>query len=489
MKTKTIFKTLALAMMMPAMMLNTACSSDDDSIINNENINKQNTAKKGYALPVTVNVTRQGDAATRASFDGSKLNFSAGDKLFVNGRDNDGAGKFAGELTWQSGGTFSGTIYTENPYSGTADKLFSAAPSIYATLLPYGYESTGFLYVLDNNTTDIIYDDVPTVHETYAFVASETAKATGVEQLSWERANAYNSGFALAPLCAVLNFTISGLAAGTQNVTLRMNKDKDYLVTGSVTPNALGVATFAVGVKGGSTIRNTENNLTVGSSNFNLPSSTTFAAGKIYNIARSALITSPAVGQVIGDNGKNYANAAAAEADGATAVAMIAYVGKDAETSPSNTAFKNGLALALEDVSGTKAWCSQTSFTCLGTQYDNSTKFNVNDLAGIDNTDALVNHTGHTHAAASAARGYNSGTHPAGTSAWFLPSAGQWDKMATAAGSYANLKANAGLQELASYWSSTEYDASRAWFFDYSVVDWLIDNKDNEYLVRACLAF
>ena len=34
MKTKTIFKTLALAMMMPAMLLTTACSSDDDSIIN-----------------------------------------------------------------------------------------------------------------------------------------------------------------------------------------------------------------------------------------------------------------------------------------------------------------------------------------------------------------------------------------------------------------------------------------------------------------------
>ena len=44
MKTKNIFKALALAMLMPAMVLTTACSNDDD-LVNNEN-----TATKGYAL-------------------------------------------------------------------------------------------------------------------------------------------------------------------------------------------------------------------------------------------------------------------------------------------------------------------------------------------------------------------------------------------------------------------------------------------------------
>ena len=67
MKTKTIFKTLALAMMMPAMLLTTACSSDDDAIVNNPENNNQ----KGYAIPVTVNVTRQGDATTRAEYNES----------------------------------------------------------------------------------------------------------------------------------------------------------------------------------------------------------------------------------------------------------------------------------------------------------------------------------------------------------------------------------------------------------------------------------
>ena len=286
MNTKNIFKTVALAMLMPAMLLTSACSSEDD-LVNNTAENTEAVANKGYALPVTVSATRQGDG-TRATYNEStnKLEFSTGDKLFVYGSAT-AAGSFAGELDYvPATGKFSGTIYTRNPYSGTADALFSGAILIYATLLPNGYESTDFLYILDNNTTEI-YDDSATAHETFAFVASETAKANGVEQLSWEQASDYSNGFALAPGNAILNFTISGLEAGAQKVTLLMNKDGDYLVTGSVTPNALGVATFAIGVRGGSTIRDRENNLTVGTHNFTLPSSTTFTAGKIYNITRS----------------------------------------------------------------------------------------------------------------------------------------------------------------------------------------------------------
>lgn len=196
-----------------------------------------------------------------------------------------------------------------------------------------------------------------------------------------------------------------------------------------------------------------------------------------------ANVTASDLGKVIGADGKIYADATAASAASTTAVAMIAYVGNDAETSPTNTAFKNGLALALSDVSSTKSWCSQKSATCLGTQYDNSTKFN--DLAGIANTDALVNHTGHTHAAASAARDYNSGTHPTGTSVWFLPSAGQWNKMI---GSTGLGLSNLGLQKSAYYWSSSERNANDAWLFT-SLGDWGSGHKDNVIQVRACLAF
>ena len=292
MNTKNFFKTLACAMLMPALLLTTSCSKGDDAVTNPEKpANTEAAINKGYALPVTVNVTRQ-DNGTRASYNEStkKLEFSTGDKLFVKGNDNSegGAGQFAGELTWQSGGTFSGTIYTQKEYSGTADALFTAATSISAILLPNGYESYNFLSIRDKGTSEK-YDDEADVRQYNAFVASETAKAKGVEQFSFEKASNYSSGFALTPRFAILNFTISGLEAGAQDVTLwvKITDVPDTYVKGSVTPNASGVATFAIGVPAGSNISNAvENNLTVGTHNFTLPSSTTFAAGKIYNITR-----------------------------------------------------------------------------------------------------------------------------------------------------------------------------------------------------------
>ena len=281
MNTKNIFKTVALAMMMPAMLLTTACSNQDD-IANTSNI-----TNKGYALPVTVSATRGGDA-TRATFDGSKLNFSDGDKLFVEGKYATGSKSFAGALDYVSEGTFSGTIYTQDNTYSTYNALLAAASSVKATLLPAGYGSTGFISINDNSTPEL-YDDKISASSNNAFVASETAKATGVEQLSLEQASTYSSSFALTPRYAILNFTISGLEAGAKEVSLRIHRGMfDIPITGSVTPNASGVATFAIGVQGGSNIKDMDNNLTVGTHNFTLPSSTTFAAGKIYNIARSA---------------------------------------------------------------------------------------------------------------------------------------------------------------------------------------------------------
>lgn len=211
-------------------------------------------------------------------------------------------------------------------------------------------------------------------------------------------------------------------------------------------------------------------------------------ASKLYTNITVGSMVELAVGKVFCIDGSVYADDFAAINAGYIPVAKIAYLGNDAETSPTNTAFKNGLALALEDVFGPMEWCSQTEATCLGTGHQFDSEAGAKgDMAGIDNTDALVNHTGHTHDAASAARGYNSGTHPTGTSAWFLPSAGQWDKMATAAGSYANLKNNAGLQDY--YWSSSERNANYAWYYYFFSGYWDNYDKNDYFYVRACLAF
>ncbi len=337
MNTKNILKTLALAML-----LIPACNK-------NEIANDENADKKGFALPVTVNVTREGDDATKATYDDGtkKLSFSAGDKLFVSGSAT-GAGSFAGALDYvPATGKFSGTIYTQKGYDGTADALFSAASSVSAILLPNGYESYNFLYI-NNNNIDVLYDDVVRATISKAFVASETAKKTGVEQLSWEQAYTYSSGFALAPANAVLNFTISGLEAGEKAVTLitkYSGMDFDQTMSGSVTPNASGVATFAIGVPNNLVIKNVANNLTVGSTNFTLPGNTPLAAGKIYNITRSVppavghALSASAVGEIVGTDGKAYAASGKNNLPtGVKAEAVVTY-----------KSGSNGFALAIVD--------------------------------------------------------------------------------------------------------------------------------------------
>ena len=340
MKTKTIFKTLALAMMMPAMLLTTACSSsDDDAIINNENINNENTAKKGFTIPVTVNVTRQGDATTRATYNGTtnQLSFSSGDQLFVWGSNT--AGSFAGKLKWQSGGTFSGTITTEKVYTGTADELFSESDNC-AVLLPDGYKTYGFLSAGDGYNSDIEYD------YTKAFADS---KAAAVEQFSCESTTTYDEGFALKPHNAILNFTITGLTASTGvNVVFT----KGYLnIDKTVTTNESGTATFAIGVEDYSDLKDCT--LTVGGTAITLGSHE-LVAGHIYNITRSTggaavighALSASVVGDVVGTDGLAYA---VGDKDnlptGVTAAAVVAY--KDGD---------NGLAIALTDEASAMKW-------------------------------------------------------------------------------------------------------------------------------------
>ena len=214
---------------------------------------------------------------------------------------------------------------------------------------------------------------------------------------------------------------------------------------------------------------------------FKTATSKTLTAGTLYTNITVSMVEL-AVGSVFCSDGSVYASKDAATSASKTPVALICYLGNDAET---NAAFKHGLALALTDASTSAVWCSQKSVTCLGKRYDNWPDAKC-DMAGIANTDALIAHGTHTHDAAKAARNYNSGTHPIGTSAWFLPSAGQWDKMITAAGGFVNLKTNAGLQKNC-YYSSTETNAMRAWYLNMG--SWSDNVKTVYNYVRSALAF
>jgi hypothetical protein len=268
------------------MLLTTACSSEDDLV--NNTANTENTINKGYALPVTVNVTR-GDGATRASYNEStgKLAFSAGDKLFVWGSAS-GAGKFAGTLDYVSAsGKFSGTITTQNSYEGDFETLFTAATeahTIEADLLPAGYEDYEFLGIVNSG-----YEAQLGIAFTKAFATStavKTAKALAVEQFSCEDSYAYDNGFALSPDFAILNFTITGLSASTDDVNVTFTGTAQN-ITNSVTTDADGKATFAIGINPYYDL--TDYSLTVGGNAITITStSKTPVAGKIYNISRSA---------------------------------------------------------------------------------------------------------------------------------------------------------------------------------------------------------
>ena len=287
MKTNNILKALAFALL-----ITTACNKSEIA-------NDENTEKKGFALPVTVNVTRQGDAATRAAYndngDGTgSLAFSAGDKLLVRGDDNSasGAGRFAGMLDYDTEkGNFSGTIYTQNEYSGTADELFTAATAnwVGAALFPNGYETYAFLSLSGSG-----YGTSYSMSYNNAIAAT---KAAAVEQFSLESTKTYSSGFALSPENAIFNFTITGLTDGGKAVTL---KDGDRtMFIGSVTPTS-GTAAFALGAM----IKNYMDfpvnlknvTLTIDGTDIDITdANNNLVAGKIYNINRSASAPLPAV--------------------------------------------------------------------------------------------------------------------------------------------------------------------------------------------------
>ena len=444
MKTKNIFKTLAFAMLMPTMLLTTACSSEDD-VVNSNLANLETVANKGYALPVTVNVTREGDkGSNRASYNEStgKLSFGTGDKLFVNGADysEGGAGKFAGTLTWQSGGTFSGTILTQNEYSGTADALFKA-PSTLATLIPADYGDYSYLSFTDEGT----YKASVETNYTKTFASS---KATAVEQYSNE-VGGYTSGtgFTLNPANAILNFTITGLAANTGVDVALSEKGVDFTISGGVPTDDSGTATFAIGVKDETDLN--ELTLKVGGNPVTLVSSSKeLEAGKIYNINRSVF----AMGKLICTDGHIHSYGVN---DGCTKarVAVIVYLGSDTY----DATYKNGLAIALADEGSVAMNWSTAKSTCEGKTAITGAK-------------------------------------------WCLPSQDQWKQMFKANGGdearcfdLNKTITNAGGTELSGYyWSSTE-ETPNAKAYHVSLgggnANWSSNEENNGSQVRACLAF
>lgn len=491
MSKKTIFKTLAMAMLMPAMLLTTACSSDD-AIIDDNNIEP---AKKGYTLPVTINVTRQDGDATRATYtdngDGTgSLGFSAGDKLLVWNYNGGTAGEYAGVLDWVSGGTFSGTIYTQNEYTGTVDALLAAGDKATAKLIPAGYDAYGYITIIAAN-----YQTCDEMDITKAFVAStteKTAKVLAVEQFSHETAG-YSGGFALTPNNAILNFTITGLTPSTE-VTAALTDDSfstSKVISGNVTTDAEGKATFAMGISGATETKDLT--LTVGGNAIALPSDKVLVAGKIYNITRSATATTLSELKTAIDAGKNCSSYIGWEVNSAGAIAAsgisgtkIGYVAlvstSDVDAGVSGSRI---LVLANADAGTSILWGS----------YGASRNLTADDLNGYSNTNTLQGYGSEAHPAAYAAWNYSAAIPSGGATPahWFMPTKKQWENMRDVHGG-SNLNnrnaMNSAFGISGNYWSSTEYNNVRAYRFSTNGgLQYYVKNGTSATNVRAVFAY
>ena len=251
-------------------------------------------------------------------------------------------------------------------------------------------------------------------------------------------------------VATVTDGVVTAVAAGTATITVTTT-DGAKTATCAVTVAAPAASTYTVTLKEGTedatswTIAPAEATTTGVAQGTEVTASykgtkkvKSVKAKKKAAAAPALNLTSPAVGQVIGDDGKNYDYASLP--GGVTAVAKICYVSGS-----------NGLALALADE----------------VQMDWST--------------AISTCAAHTPA-------FTGGT-------WKLASLDEWNNMISAVGSHTELRdgfssvGGTNMQQDC-YWSSTE-DSDYAWFYYFCNGQgyWNNDEKDYGYYVRACLAF
>ena len=520
-----LIKTTGWLVMAAAIIFGTAaCSSSDDSIAEQQPVNP--TAPKTYTM--TVQASKDGDATTRGlelSADGKTLHatWTDGEKVDV-----------------YEGITRLGTLVVTNSngatctLSGTLDKAPSAS-GITLTL-----EFNGIVQINQYGTLDYIATHCDHAIAT-TVVTVNGATITGTDAI-FENQQAIvkfkitdKGGNALNASNLVLDIDLNDAMKTELSSHLTETQLSGLQYTYQINPSnatyetngGTGILFLAISYppKDLTSINNYLANhnisITIGPDDFKLVLTVTvgddtytltksgfpFTNGKYYEIAAKmsplypialSAATSIYTGSVVTSDGYVYATKDDATNAGKTAVAKIAYVGAAGSADASSDTYK-GLALALNNAcSGGAAWCSQYVEACMTTQYAN-TNDAKGDMAGIANTDALVAHLEHYHPAAVAAKGYkyaesaDAGAHPEGTSGWFLPSVGQWDKMATAVGGYDILRSTYLSNMTYQIWSSTQCNAASAWRYVFNNSPmWDTDAKTdngNDLSVRACFAF
>ena len=259
--------------------------------------------------------------------------------------------------------------------------------------------------------------------------------------------------------------------------------------------------------------------------------STATSAGNYYQ----STVKMATLGDLMGDDGKFYANATAITAP-TKAIGVIAYLGSDATTEAIANGGGHGLVLCLKNAASGRdsQWSTEKSTLEFGDDAkvtDATGLKRTTNVSGYTNTKTLAEKTDAAtkYKAAYAAKNYTDLTAPTGTTGWFLPSAQQWVKMIEGLGgltdgapSWASWFDNshtgataweAALSKAGSgnydsmtsanhlwYWSSSEYSALGAVYLDVDATNtgdyygfyWDIGSKDytvGGYRVRPVLAF
>jgi hypothetical protein len=214
---------------------------------------------------------------------------------------------------------------------------------------------------------------------------------------------------------------------------------------------------------------------------------------------------------ILAKNGKFYKSEAGCTADGTTPVALVVYVGDDAEKND-NVAY-SGLAMSYTYIDPLK-WddSDQREEVCIE---NTERQWNIwkNQNNAIERTKKLAE-DGHEHPAAKAAwefkvNDFDPASH--GFSPWFLPTAGQALKAIEGLGGdvefdmlgpacwVSTLPANwksAGIEDfdiIIDFWTSTEYDKQNAVVYDMHGDDRFIYpttvSKTAQHPVRPFIAF
>lgn len=233
-------------------------------------------------------------------------------------------------------------------------------------------------------------------------------------------------------------------------------------------------------------------------------SNVTFVNGNYYEV--TVKMKNSLLGKVIGANGKIYNTAQAASDAGTVGRAMIAYIGN----ATGEDSKDHGLAISLYDCDGTAnysghAYKYKTENTSAGHDYKTtSTPFASEGGIQFHNKHYASYAKYPAFQAAENNPEWSTGdsrpipSHDASfdyyCSNWFLGTGYQWQQMIAAWGSYSNLisafESIGGKNMNDSYWLSTEYNDSQAWYMSkYQAETFGHQDKTGSCMVRPILAF